>query len=94
MKLLRALAARSAWVVGVVVGIIDGLEFGIAVDQVRRIAAAAPATPQSFGEVAGARSVARNLLISGGFFAGLTALWLTVSKVSRMRRRARRSRRI
>ncbi len=77
-------------VVGVAVGIIDGLEFGIAVDELRRLAASAPAKPQTFGEVLGARSVTRNLLISGAFFASLAVLWVGVSRISKLRQRARR----
>ena len=82
-------------VIGILVGHLEGLDgapFGIDVAKLRHIAATAPAEPRSLGEIAGARSVGRNLIISAGFFAGVAGLWAAGSKIARLRRRPRPSR--
>lgn len=74
-------------VVGVVVGYLGGLEgvhFGIAVSEVQRLVASAPAQPQQLASATGVRSVQTNLLISAAFFAGVVLLWVVGSHVHRL----------
>lgn len=79
-------------VVGVAVGTmlgLDGMHFGIAVEKLRRIAAAAPPRPRPLATATGVRSVGTNLMISGGVLAGVVAVWVAVSKIH-ARSRAKR----
>jgi S1-C subfamily serine protease len=71
-------------VVGVAVGTmlgLDGMHFGIAVEKLRRIAAAASPRPRPLAAATGVRSVRTNLTISGGLFAAVVAVWVAVSKM-------------
>jgi S1-C subfamily serine protease len=77
-------------VVGVLAGHLDGLSgahFGIAVEKLRRLAASAPARPRPLQAATGVRSLRNNLLISGGLFAFVAAVWVTVAQLQNRRSR-------
>lgn len=68
-------------VVGVLVGHIEameGMHFGIPVAKLQKLVASAPARPRELNEATGVRSVRKNLLISGGVFAAVAAVWLAI----------------
>jgi S1-C subfamily serine protease len=77
-------------VVGVLVGHLaafQGAHFGILVAKVRIVLGSAPKEPRELGSATGARTVQKNLLISGAFFFGLAAIWLIGAQVQRRRSR-------